>query len=243
VAGEAGGAAALLPTGQVLLAGGFDSPVGSALRASQMLNLPPLAPRSVSATPGNGSATVSWAPPVPNGPDPVTSYTVTASTGQQVVVPDARTTLGVGGLTNGRAVTFTVRATSASGTSAASAPSAAVTPAAPDTTAPTLKISGLKSKLKLKSFLKAVSATVTPSESSSLAVDLLASARKASIAKAYNLVLATKSYGRAGKRKIKLKPSRKLVGKARKFTVRLRIVATDAAGNRRTVTKTIKVSR
>jgi hypothetical protein len=32
------------------------------------------------------------------------------------------------------------------------------------------------------------------------------------------------------------------VGHAKKFTVRVRFTATDAAGNHRTVTKTIKVS-
>jgi hypothetical protein len=115
-------------------------------------------------------------------------------------------------------------------------------PAGPDTTAPTVKITGLKSKLKLKAFLKGVTATLTPDESSSLAVDLLGSATRASIARSYNVTLASKSYGLGGVRKLKLKPSKKLVGKAKKFTVRLRVVATDAAGNRRTVTKTIRVS-
>jgi hypothetical protein len=33
------------------------------------------------------------------------------------------------------------------------------------------------------------------------------------------------------------------VGHARRFTVRLRIVAIDAAGNKRTVTKTVHVAR
>jgi hypothetical protein len=47
----------------------------------------------------------------------------------------------------------------------------------------------------------------------------------------------------ASARHIKVKPSRKLVGHAHRFTVRLRIVATDAAGNTRTVTRTVRVSR
>ena len=65
-----------------------------------------------------------------------------------------------------------------------------------------MTVSKLKAKLKLKRFLKGVTATVTPSEPASLSVDLLASARKVTIAKAYNVILASKSYGRAGVRKI-----------------------------------------
>jgi hypothetical protein len=205
----------------------------------------PAAPAPVSAVAGHGTATVSWAAPSSGGGRPILHYTVTASTGAHIMTPDTGTSLTVPGLANGVPVTFTVTATNELGTGPASAPSAAVTPTAPsvpDTTAPTVKVTGLNSKLRLQAFLKAVSATLTPSEPSSLTVDLLASATRVSLAKSYNLVLATKSYGLGGARKLKLKPSKKLVGKAKKFTVRLRVVATDAAGNRRTVTKTIKIS-
>ena len=41
--------------------------------------------------------------------------------------------------------------------------------------------------------------------------------------------------------KVKLKASRRLVGKAKKFSVKLLVTATDAAGNRKQVTKTLKV--
>jgi hypothetical protein len=38
-----------------------------------------------------------------------------------------------------------------------------------------------------------------------------------------------------------VRPSRRLVGAARRLTVRLRVLAIDRAGNRRTVTRTIHV--
>ena len=87
----------------------------------------PGAPTNVSATAGNGQATISFSPPAnANG---VINYIVTASPG------GARATGGqspitVTGLTNGTAYTFTIRAANAAGTTGPeSAASAAVTPA------------------------------------------------------------------------------------------------------------------
>jgi hypothetical protein len=95
----------------------------------------PAAPSGVSASPGNGSATVSWTAPSSGG-SPITSYTVTpyiGGTPQQATTvtgsPPA-TSATVTGLTNGTAYTFTVSATNAVGTGPASAPSNAVTPSA-----------------------------------------------------------------------------------------------------------------
>ena len=89
-----------------------------------------------------------------------------------------------------------------------------------------------------------MTATLTPDEPVALTIELVASTKKATIAKTYNLGLTSRSYGRsAAARKIKLKPNRKLVGKARKFTVQLKILAVDTAGNARTVTKMIKIAR
>ena len=93
----------------------------------------PAAPTGVTATPGNGSAAVSWTAPA-NGGSPITSYTVTpylGSTAQATTTvtgsPPA-TTATITGLTNGSSYTFTVTATNAIGTSSASSPSSAVTP-------------------------------------------------------------------------------------------------------------------
>ena len=116
-------------------------------------------------------------------------------------------------------------------------------PLPPDTTAPTVTFAKLASKMKRKTFLKGVTVTFTANESSAFAVDLLGKAKGATLAKAADVVLATKSIKLAnGAQKVTLKPSKKLVGKSKKFSVRIQVTATDAAGNRKTVSKTIKVS-
>ena len=93
----------------------------------------PAAPTVVTATPGNGSAGVSWTAPA-NGGSPITAYTVTPYVGATAQVPSTitgtppATTMTITGLTNGTAYTFTVTATNGVGTGPASAPSNAVTP-------------------------------------------------------------------------------------------------------------------
>ena len=88
---------------------------------------PPTVPTGVSATPGNGSATVSWTASGLNGGTAITNYIVTASNGATLTVGNVLTA-NFTGLTNGTALTFTVQAMNDTNTSAASAPSSAVTP-------------------------------------------------------------------------------------------------------------------
>src|SRR5215468_311026 len=94
----------------------------------------PSAPTGVTATAGNGSATVSWTAPSNNGGSTITSYTVTPFIGSTAQTPKTvtgsppATSTTVSGLTNGTSYTFTVTATNATGTSPASSPSNAVTP-------------------------------------------------------------------------------------------------------------------
>jgi hypothetical protein len=95
----------------------------------------PGAPTGVSATPGNGSANVSWTAPS-NGGSPITSYTVTPYIGSNPQTPTTvtgnppATSTQVQGLTNGTSYTFTVTATNAVGTGPPSTQSNAVIPAA-----------------------------------------------------------------------------------------------------------------
>ncbi len=87
----------------------------------------PGAPTGVTATAGDGQASVSWRAPSHDGGSAITGYTVTSSDGQTATTNGA-TTVTVTGLTNGTAYTFTVTATNATDTSRASGASTAVTP-------------------------------------------------------------------------------------------------------------------
>lgn len=91
----------------------------------------PGAPTAVSAIPGVQRAGVSFTAPASNGGAAITSYTVTASTGQTAT--GATSPIQVTGLTAGVAVTFTVKAKNSAGTGPASTASAAVTPLAQPT--------------------------------------------------------------------------------------------------------------
>ncbi|MGH3743762.1 MAG: fibronectin type III domain-containing protein, partial [Mycobacteriales bacterium] len=93
----------------------------------------PAVPTGVTATPGDGSATVSWTAPSDGGSQ-ITSYTVTPYVGP--TAQPATTVTGappwpnatITGLTDGTTYTFTVSATNAIGTSSPSSPSDPVTP-------------------------------------------------------------------------------------------------------------------
>ena len=86
-------------------------------------------PTLVTATPGNGSALVSWSSADPNG-SPITGYTVTSSPDSQSCTTTGATSCTVSSLTDGRTYTFTVVATNAMGPGSPSDPSAGVAPQA-----------------------------------------------------------------------------------------------------------------
>jgi len=97
-------------------------------------NTLPGAPTAVTATAGNGSATVNWTAPSSDGGSTITKYTVTPFIGSTAQTPvtvtgsPPATSTTVPGLTNGTSYTFTVTATNAVGDGPASSPSNAVTP-------------------------------------------------------------------------------------------------------------------
>jgi Domain of unknown function (DUF4394)/Calx-beta domain len=115
-----------------------------------------------------------------------------------------------------------------------------------DRTRPGVKVAGVPKRMRRKAFLKGLRVRVTVDEPATLELTLDAKARRVVLARAaaFNLTLAHASRRLGtGTRRIKLKPARKLVGKARRFRARVKVVATDAAGNRRTVTRTLRVVR
>lgn len=92
----------------------------------------PGAPTAVGASPGDGSASVSWTAPSSVGASAITSYAVTSSPGGRTkTVNGSSRSATVDDLTNGTSYTFTVKAVNGSGTGPASAPSAAITVGAP----------------------------------------------------------------------------------------------------------------
>lgn len=106
---------------------------------------PPDAPSGVDATPGDGSATVTWNAPIDSGGSDIASYTVFitnsgVTTSAQISNPSQRSYTATN-LTNGQTYTFAVSATNQANLTSAVSTSDTATPA--DAIAPIINSSGL----------------------------------------------------------------------------------------------------
>jgi hypothetical protein len=110
-------------------AGQFTYPGGPGPGPAPTPVYPPWAPRDVTATAGDASASVSWLAPADSGSYPITDYQAVASPGGRTCLVAAPSlTCEVSGLTNGTTYTFTVQALNGAGWGAVGGPSNAVTP-------------------------------------------------------------------------------------------------------------------
>lgn len=123
-------------------------------------------------------------------------------------------------------------------------PAASAPPA--DTKRPSLKITGLPKRASLSSLRKGFKVRIRPNEPITLDATLRAKVRRATIARVsfpFALFERTTKVSTKGKT-LRIKPDRKQLGSPkRSFKVRVRLVATDAAGNRRTVQRTVTIRR
>ena len=111
-----------------------------------------------------------------------------------------------------------------------------------DRSRPRVTLSKVRARMTRSRLAKGIRFRVTTNEAASLDAVLLGHAGQARISRAYNLTLAhRRSAAARGTRSLRLRPARSLLGTARRFTVRLRVLAVDVAGNRRTVSRTIRV--
>ena len=161
-------------------------------------------------------------------------------------------TYRLGGADLGRTLRLRVTATNAGGTAERdSAPTGTIValppvpaPIPPDTTAPKLTLSGLPKTVRRKALLRGLTFTVARDEAAALSAAMLGTARKVTLARAsaFEVILGSARAARAtGAATLTLRPAKKLVGRARRFAVRVEVTGTDAAGNATTVRRTIKV--
>jgi N-acetylneuraminic acid mutarotase len=109
---------------------------------------------------------------------------------------------------------------------------------------PGVTVSGVPRRIRLAQLLRGISVSLTPTTAVTLQISLLGAASSATVARAFNLTLVSRSFGLSAKRRtVKLVPSRKLVGAPRSAKVELVIVATDGARVSSTTTRVIAVSR
>ena len=112
-----------------------------------------------------------------------------------------------------------------------------------DTTRPRLAVSVPRTIKRAKLLKNGVRVTVGPNEPSTLAFELVGSTRKVRLARAGDVVLAERTLPlAAGRRSVTLKLPRGLRrGLSRRFTLTIRVTASDSAGNRTVSTRRLTV--
>jgi hypothetical protein len=113
----------------------------------------------------------------------------------------------------------------------------------PDVTAPGITVGGVPTSITYKKLrARGIAVRVTPDEPVAIEAALLATTRRARLSR-FNLTLARRSLAlAAGARSVKLKPSRRALRRPRrKVKLRVRVIATDAAGNSTRSTTTLRL--
>jgi Ca2+-binding RTX toxin-like protein len=119
-------------------------------------------------------------------------------------------------------------------------------PLPPDTRKPKVKIGGLPQRPRWHHVRNGLRPRIGADEPAAFVVELLGAATTAHISarRPYNLVLVRRTIKHTAKaRRISLRPRAALLGPRRKLRVRIRVTATDAAGNVRVARRTLKVRR
>jgi hypothetical protein len=113
-----------------------------------------------------------------------------------------------------------------------------------DATPPTVKVTGVKSKLKRKLLAKGIKGKVACNESCSVTIVLYGARKGAMIAKAGDVELGSKKLALGtGTRSFTVKPAKSLVKAVRKGAkLRVLITASDASHNSRQTTKKVKIT-
>ncbi len=104
--------------------------------AVELALIPSAAPASASATPGDGSVTVTWDLVTVHSDSPITGYTITGTPGGTCAVGPADTQCTINGLSNGQSHIFALQAVNAIGAGPAVMTSAVTPQAAPLPTGP-----------------------------------------------------------------------------------------------------------
>ena len=123
----------------------------------------------------------------------------------------------------------------------------AARPAGRDKRKPTVRISGLPQRPRFQHVRRGLRPRLRPDEPVSFVVELQATLTRfdARASAPYNLTLVKRTFKKrsASTRRVTLKPNRKLLGRRRKIRVRIKVTATDAAGNVRVVSRTLAARR